>query len=83
MADLKKTTKKIAEIVQAGNLKEVIDKSKQPVNTKVTKEEKRGRDKATLRLIEQNRKVAEEEEKLKIDVKQEPFTKEEVGDHIL
>ena len=29
LADLKKNTKKIAEVVQAGNLKEVIDKSKQ------------------------------------------------------
>ena len=44
----------------------------------VTEEERRRRDEATLRLIEQIRKAAEDEEKLKIDVKQKPFTEEEV-----
>ena len=78
LADLKKNTKKLTEVAHAGNLKEVIDKSKHPVNTEVTEEERRGRDAATLRLIEQIRKAAEEEEKLKTDVKQEPITEEEV-----
>ena len=69
LANLKENTKKITETARAGNLKEVIEKSKQPVRTQVTKEERRGRYEATLRLIEQIRKAAEDEEKLKTDVK--------------
>ena len=78
MVDLKKNTKKIVEAIQDGNLNKVIDKSKQPISTEVTKEERRGRDEATLRLIEQIRKVVEDVEKLKTDVKQEPITEVEV-----
>ena len=69
LVDLKENTKKITEVAQAGKLKEVIDQSKQPVRTKVTEEERRGRDEATLKLIEELRKAVEEEEKLKTDVK--------------
>ena len=63
LAYLKKNTKKIAEAAQAGNFKEVIEKSKQPISTEVPKEERRGRDEATLRLIEQIRKAVEAEDK--------------------
>ena len=42
------------------------------------KKRRRGKDEATLRLIEKIRREVEEEEKLKIDVKQEPVTEEEV-----
>ena len=76
--DLKDKIKKTTEAVLAGNLKEVIDKSKQPFSTEFTKIERRGRDKATLRLIEQIRKATEDEENLKTNVKQEPITEEEV-----
>ena len=84
LVGLKKNTKKIVEVVQAGNLKKVIDKSKQPISTGVTEEEGRGRDKATLRLTEQIKKFVEDEERLT----KEPIIKEEVvttscGDHIL
>ena len=48
------------------------------VRPEVTKEQRRGRDEATQRLMEQISKAVEEEEKLKPDVKQEPITKEEV-----
>ena len=78
LADLKKNTQKIVEVVQARNLKEVIDKSKQTVSTKTTEEQRRGRDEGTLKLIEQIRREYEEEEKFKTDVKQEPFTEEEM-----
>ena len=78
LADLKKKTKKITEATHAGNLKEVIEKSKQPVRTEVTEDERIGRDEAILRTIEKIRKAAEEDEKLKTDVKKEPFTEEEV-----
>ena len=52
LIDLRKNTKEIIDVVQAGNLKEVIEKSKKPVSNKITEEEKRGKDEATLRLIE-------------------------------
>ena len=61
-ADLKENTKKIVKLVQTGNLKEVIEKSKQPVSTEVTEEERRGRDEATQILIEQIMKEVEDEE---------------------
>ena len=69
LANLKENTRNITEVVQAGKLKEVIEKSKQPVRTEVTEEERRGRDESTLKLIEQIRKVVEEEEKLETNVK--------------
>ena len=78
MADLRANTKKITEAVKAENLKEVIESSREHDNTSVTEEEKKGKDEATLRLIEKIRSEVEEEEKLKIDVKREPVTKEEV-----
>ena len=40
LADLKENTKKITEAAQTGNLKEVIEKSKQFVRTEVTEEER-------------------------------------------
>ena len=49
LTDLRKNTKELADTVQAGNLKEVIENSKKPVS----EEAKRGKDEATLRLIEQ------------------------------
>ena len=69
LVDLRENTKENTEVVKDGNLKEVIEKSKSPVNT--TEEERTGRDEATLRLIERIRREAEEEEKLKTDLKQE------------
>ena len=56
----KASTKEITEAAQDGNLKEVIEKSKQPVSTKVTKDERKGRDATTLKLIEQIRKETED-----------------------
>ena len=78
LADFKASTKEITEVVKAGNLKEVIEKSKNPGSSSVTEKEREGKDEATLRLIERIRKETEEEEKLMTDVKQEPVTEEEV-----
>ena len=66
LADLKEKTQKIDEAVHVGNFKEIIDKSKQHVNTE---DQRRGRDEATLKLIEKLIREYEEEEKLKTDVK--------------
>ena len=74
MADLRKNTKEIVDVVQAGNLKEVIEKSKTPVNS----EENKGKDEATLRLIEHIRKADAEEAMQLAEVKYEPITEEEV-----
>ena len=76
--DLRANTKKITEAVKTGNLKEVMESSRKHDSTSVTKEEKRGKDEATLRLIEKIRREVEEEEKLKTNVKQEHVTEEEV-----
>ena len=78
LAELNENTKKITEAAQARKLKKIIDQSKHPVRPKVTEDKRRGRDEATLKLIEEIRKAVEEEEKLKTDVKHEPITKEEV-----
>ena len=78
LTDLRANTKKLIEATKAGNLKEVIETSKNPVSTSVTEEERRGKDEATLRLIERIRREVEEEEKMKTDVKQKPVTEEEV-----
>ena len=43
-----------------------MESSRKHDNTSVTEEEKRGKDEATLRLIEKIRREVEEEEKLKI-----------------
>ena len=51
LAVFKASTKEITEAAQAGNLKEVIEKSKQLVSTEVTEDETKGRDAATLKLI--------------------------------
>ena len=74
LTDLRKNTKEITDVVQDGNLKEVIEKSKKPV----TKEEKRGKGEATLRLIEQIQKDEVDEAKLQAEVKQKPITRDEV-----
>ena len=60
-----------------------METSRKHDNTSVTEEEKRGKDEATLRLIEKIRREVEEEEKLKTDVKQEPITERRSGDHII
>ena len=54
------------------------EKSKKPDRIEVTKEEKRGKDEANLRLIEQIRKAEADEAKLLGEVKQEPITGYEV-----
>ena len=59
-------------------LHDIDQRFEQPVRIEVTEDEMRGRDEATIKMIEQIRKAAEEEEKLKTDVKQVPFTEEEV-----
>ena len=69
LVDFKASTKEITEAAKAGNLKEVIEKSKKPGSSSVTEKEREGKDEATLRLIERIRKETEEEEKMKTDVK--------------
>ena len=64
LVDLWKNTKEITYAVQAGNLKEVIEKSKKSVNNGVTNEEKKGKYEDTLRIIEQIRKAKKDEAKL-------------------
>ena len=69
LADLRAHMKEITNAAHVGNLKEVIQKSKNSVSTRVIEEEIRGRDEATLRLIEEIRREVEDEEKLKTNVK--------------
>ena len=63
LADLKKKTEEITRVVQARNLDEIIHKSKELVIKDVTEEEKKVKDEATLRLIEQIKRVEVEDAK--------------------
>ena len=76
---LRKNTKEIADVVHAGNLKEVIEKSKKPISNEVTDEEKKGKDEATLRIIEKIKKAEADKVKLLAEVKQEPI----IGDKVV
>ena len=63
---------------KAGKLKEIIEKTKKPSSSSVAEKEREGMDEATLRLIEIVRRETEQEQKLQTDIKQEPFTEEEL-----
>ena len=56
LADFKASTKEITKAAKAGNLKEVIEKSKNLGCSSVTEKERKGKDEATLSLIERIRK---------------------------
>ena len=68
LANFKASTKEITEATKAGKLKEIIKKSKKPNSSSVAEQEREGRDKATLRLIERIRRETEEEQWLQTDV---------------
>ena len=78
LTDLSKNTNEITNVVHAGNLKEVIEKSKKPVSNEVIEEQNRGNDESTLRLIEQIRKAEAYEAKLLAEVKHEHISGDEV-----
>ena len=75
LADLKARTKEITDAAKAGNLKEVIEQSTNPGSSSVTKDERVGKDEATLRLIERIRRETEEEQKLKQMLNRSPSLK--------
>ena len=56
LADLRANTKKISKSVKTENLKEVMESFTKHDSASVTEEEKRGKDEATLRLIEKIRR---------------------------